>query len=309
MFQNCNYALKRTFKITFDNMKTTTKLIIIFFNFFFVLIFSQQKIKISDAENNSPIPYAKIIFDNGSFRNTETDGSIEIFPYENFIEIQSFGYENLKVSEKKSSYFLTPKFKNIDEVIIEKPLQNKFLKIGNIKKEMNSLSFVSSNTTWTIANFVENKEDYNSFKYIKSIKFRSKVEKINKNATINLLIFKNENGKPSDEIWKSFIVQCKPGKNITIKDFDAPILFPKEGIFIGFEWIINDENSFEVKIINNNLNGKKQNTLYKYNNPFVYSQKSENNQIFIKSKNVWKNFNEISKKENRALSIEVVLSN
>jgi hypothetical protein len=290
-------------------MKTTTKLIIIFFNFFFVLIFSQQKIKISDAENNSPIPYAKIIFDNGSFRNTETDGSIEIFPYENFIEIQSFGYENLKVSEKKSSYFLTPKFKNIDEVIIEKPLQNKFLKIGNIKKEMNSQSFVSSNTTWTIANFVENKEDYNSFKYIKSVKFRSKVEKINKNATINLLIFKNENGKPSDEIWKSFIVQCKPGKNITIKDFDAPILFPKEGIFIGFEWIINDENSFEVKIINNNLNGKKQNTLYKYNNPFIYSQKSENNQIFIKSKNVWKNFNEISKKENRALSIEVVLSN
>ena len=241
-------------------MKTTTKLIIIFFNFFFVLIFSQQKIKISDAENNSPIPYAKIIFDNGSFRNTETDGSIEIFPYENFIEIQSFGYENLKVSEKKSSYFLTPKFKNIDEVIIEKPLQNKFLKIGNIKKEMNSQSFVSSNTTWTIANFVENKEDYNSFKYIKSVKFRSKVEKINKNATINLLIFKNENGKPSDEIWKSFIVQCKPGKNITIKDFDAPILFPKEGIFIGFEWIINDENSFEEKIIYNNLNGKKQNT-------------------------------------------------
>ena len=234
---------------------------------------------------------------------------MSIFPNEKIIEIQSFGYEILKISEYKTSYFLTPKFKNIDEVIIEKPLQNKFLKIGNIKKEMNSLSFVSSNTTWTIANFVENKEDYNSFKYIKSVKFRSKVEKINKNATINLLIFKNENGKPSDEIWKSFIVQCKPGKNITIKDFDAPILFPKEGIFIGFEWIINDENSFEEKIIYNNLNGKKQNTLYKYNNPFIYSQKSENNQIFIKSKNVWKNFNEISKKENRALSIEVVLSN
>ena len=290
-------------------MKTTSNLIFTLLNLLFISAFSQQKIKVIDLENNQPISYAKVILEDGSYRNTETDGSINIFPNEKIIEIQSFGYENLKVSEKKSSYFLTPKFKNIDEVIIEKPLQNKFLKIGNIKKEMNSQSFVSSNTTWTIANFVENKEDYNSFKYIKSIKFRSKVEKINKNATINLLIFKNENGKPSDEIWKSFIVQCKPGKNITIKDFDAPILFPKEGIFIGFEWIINDENSFEEKIIYNNLNGKKQNTLYKYNNPFVYSQKSENNQIFIKSKNVWKNFNEISKKENRALSIEVVLSN
>ena len=290
-------------------MKTTSNLIFTLLNLLFISAFSQQKIKVIDLENNQPISYAKVILEDGSSRNTETDGSINIFPNEKIIEIQSFGYEILKISEYKTSYFLTPKFKNIEEVIIENPKQNKFLKIGNIKKEMNSLSFVSSNTTWTIANFVENKEDYNSFKYIKSIKFRSKVEKINKNATINLLIFKNENGKPSDEIWKSFIVQCKPGKNITIKDFDAPILFPKEGIFIGFEWIINDENSFEVKIINNNLNGKKQNTLYKYNNPFIYSQKSENNQIFIKSKNVWKNFNEISKKENRALSIEVVLSN
>ena len=290
-------------------MKTTSNLIFTLLNLLFISAFSQQKIKVIDLENNQPISYAKVILEDGSYRNTETDGSINIFPNEKIIEIQSFGYEILKISEYKTSYFLTPKFKNIEEVIIENPKQNKFLKIGNIKKEMNSQSFVSSNTTWTIANFVENKEDYNSFKYIKSIKFRSKVEKINKNATINLLIFKNENGKPSDEIWKSFIVQCKPGKNITIKDFDAPILFPKEGIFIGFEWIINDENSFEVKIINNNLNGKKQNTLYKYNNPFIYSQKSENNQIFIKSKNVWKNFNEISKKENRALSIEVVLSN
>lgn len=290
-------------------MKTTSNLIFTLLNLLFISAFSQQKIKVIDLENNQPISYAKVILEDGSYRNTETDGSINIFPNEKIIEIQSFGYEILKISEYKTSYFLTPKFKNIEEVIIENPKQNKFLKIGNIKKEMNSQSFVSSNTTWTIANFVENKEDYNSFKYIKSIKFRSKVEKINKNATINLLIFKNENGKPSDEIWKSFIVQCKPGKNITIKDFDAPILFPKEGIFIGFEWIINDENSFEEKIIYNNLNGKKQNTLYKYNNPFVYSQKSENNQIFIKSKNVWKNFNEISKKENRALSIEVVLSN
>ena len=290
-------------------MKTTSNLIFTLLNLLFISAFSQQKIKVIDLENNQPISYAKVILEDGSYRNTETDGSINIFPNEKIIEIQSFGYEILKISEYKTSYFLTPKFKNIEEVIIENPKQNKFLKIGNIKKEMNSQSFVSSNTTWTIANFVENKEDYNSFKYIKSVKFRSKVEKINKNATINLLIFKNENGKPSDEIWKSFIVQCKPGKNITIKDFDAPILFPKEGIFIGFEWIINDENSFEEKIIYNNLNGKKQNTLYKYNNPFIYSQKSENNQIFIKSKNVWKNFNEISKKENRALSIEVVLSN
>lgn len=289
-------------------MKTTMKLIIIFFNFFFVFILSQQKIKILDAENNSPIPYTKIIFDDGSYRNTENDGSIEIFPNENFIEIQSFGYENLKVSEKKPSYFLTPKFKNIDEVIIEKPLQKKFLKIGNIKKEMNSQSFVSSKTTWTVANYIENKENYNKFKFIKSIKFYSKVEKINKNATINLLLYKNEDGRPSEEIWKSFIVECKPGKNITTKDFNSPILFPKEGIFIGFEWIINDENSFEKKVIYNTKDEKKQNTLYKYNNPFVYSQKSEINLIFLKSKNIWKKFNEISNKENRTLSIEIVLS-
>ena len=34
---------------------------------------------------------------------------------EKIIEIQSFGYEILKISEYKTLYFLIPKFKNIEE--------------------------------------------------------------------------------------------------------------------------------------------------------------------------------------------------
>lgn len=289
-------------------MKTTSHLIFTLLNLLFISAFSQQKIKVIDLENNQPISYAKVILEDGSYRNTETDGSINIFPNEKIIEIQSFGYEILKISEYKTSYFLTPKFKNIEEVIIENPKQNKFFRIGKIKKEKNSHSFIASKNTWSIVSFFESKDNPN-YKFIKNIKFYNNVESTKKDATINLIIFKNENGKPSDEIWKSFIVQCKPGKNITIKDFDAPILFPKEGLFIGFEWIINDENSFEQEFILNNKYNETKKTLKKFNNPYIYSQTSEFNEILIKTKSGWEKFNHNILNQNRRLSIELTLTN
>ncbi len=289
-------------------MKTTSHLIFTLLNLLFISVFSQQKIKVIDLENNQPISYAKVILEDGSYRNTETDGSINIFPNEKIIEIQSFGYEILKISEYKTSYFLTPKFKNIEEVIIENPKQNKFFRIGKIKKEKNSHSFIASKNTWSIVSFFESKDNPN-YKFIKNIKFYNNVESTKKDATINLIIFKNENGRPSEEIWKSFTIRCKPGKKITTKNFKTPIQFPDEGLFIGFEWIINDENSFEQEFILNNKYNETKKTLKKFNNPYIYSQTSEFNEILIKTKSGWEKFNHNILNENRRLSIELTLTN
>ena len=289
-------------------MKTTSNLIFTLLNLLFISAFSQQKIKVIDLENNQPISYAKVILEDGSYRNTETDGSINIFPNEKIIEIQSFGYEILKISEYKTSYFLIPKFKNIEEVIIENPKQNKFFRIGKIKKEKNSHSFIASKNTWSIVSFFESKDNPN-YKFIKNIKFYNNVESTKKDATINLIIFKNENGRPSEEIWKSFTIRRKPGKKITTKNFKTPIQFPDEGLFIGFEWIINDENSFEQEFILNNKYNETKKTLKKFNNPYIYSQTSELNEILIKTKSGWEKFNHNILNENRRLSIELTLTN
>jgi len=131
----------------------------------------------------------------------------------------------------------------------------------------------------------------------------SKVVHIKTNAKINLVFYKNENGKPpSEEIWKSFTIRCKPGKKITTKNFKTPIQFPDEGLFIGFEWIINEENSYTQKVTYDKKNSKNETFI----NPEIYYQKSEKNELYAKIKSMWMKINQ--KEKYNHLSIEIDLT-
>ena len=85
-----------------------------------------------------------------------------------------------------------------------------------------------------------------------------------------------------------------------------PILFPKEGVFIGFEWIMNEENSYTKKVTNNYPDGTKTTEKNTYINPSIFCQDSEQNNLFIIIKSRSIKFNN-TKKFNR-LSIEIDLT-
>ena len=124
------------------------KLISLTIALFSSLLFSQQ-VKILDAENQKPIPYAKLILkDKDYYKNTEENGQAQLENTEEISEIQSFGYENLKVEKYQTVYLLKPKFTEIEEVEISKPAFSENFKIGKIEKS--STFFGARTTMWSV---------------------------------------------------------------------------------------------------------------------------------------------------------------
>lgn len=280
-------------------MKNTFTIIFIFL---FCLIFGQEKIKIVDAENSQPISYAKIFFKGKDYyKNSEENGEFTLSENEEIDKIECFGYEDFLVKTYQNVYSLKPKYKDIEGVEIIKPKNQNSFTLGEIIKNSNH-SFIASKNTWGVVDLFKNDEN-TSKTFIKKIKFLSKVVDIKNPAKINLVFYKNENGKPSNEIWKSFIISCEKGKKINEVSFEKkPILFPKEGIFIGFEWIINEENSYTQKVTYDKKNSKNETFI----NPEIYYQKSEKNELYVKIKSIWMKINQ--KEKYNHLSIEIDLT-
>lgn len=282
------------------------------FFLFSILSFSQTQIKVLDSENQKPIPYAKIILkDKDYYKNTEENGETNLEKNEEISEIQSFGYENLIVKNTQTSYFLQPKFINIQEVEIFKPKNTISITESKIKKEFPSHFFRTGISNWTILNFFEYKSNYPQKTFINKIKIHTAVKKNKKPAKINLVIYNNDNGKPGSEILQKYIVECMPGNKITELNLQKfPILFPKEGIFIGFEAILNEENSYYEDIVYIDKDGKKEIKKMKVINPDVYSEKTDINTIWISTNGKWFPYSglHLSQSQNRRLSIQLELT-
>lgn len=274
--------------------------------FLFCTAFCQQKIKVIDAENNQPIPYAKVTFKGKDYyKSTEENGEFTITENEEIDKIESFGYEDISVKTYQNVYSLKPKYKEIRSVEISKPKNESTFTIGKIIKST-KYSFIASKNTYGVLDLFKSNDNTSQKTFIKKIKFLSKVVGIKSPAKINLILYKNINGKPSDEIWKSFVVSCEIGKKINEISFEKnPILFPKEGLFIGFEWIINEENSYTKNVTANNLNGEKTIEKHTFINPDIFYQNSNQNNLFIiiKSKSI--KFNNIENASHLSLEIDI----
>lgn len=284
------------------------KILYLYFIFQTIIIPAQTKVKITDAENQNSIPYATIIFKNSNtYKSAENDGTIEISKDENIVEIQAFGYETLKVHNFQNVYSLKPIYKNINNLEIYKSQNTIHIRAGKIKKEIFKQSLGSNSSNLIILNLFNYKSDYPKLTFIKKIRFLSDVD-YKESATINIVLYKNTEGKPSGEVWESFLVICKKGKNISELSLENKnIVFPKEGIFIGFEWILNNENKYLLE----KHDGRYQKEIVTGINPQILTQKNSETNIFVKSKieHNAKNQFKFPNNDNRSLSIELDLSN
>ncbi len=272
--------------------------------------FSQIQIKVLDAENKNPVQYAKLILkDKDYYKNTEENGEATLEKNEEISGIESFGYENLVVTKQENMYFLPPKFKQIESIEITKPKFSENFKVGSAKQD--NFGFMANNNSWNIVElFKKNFTDEKIF--IKKIRIPTEVKKTKSDAVFNLVMYENINGKPSPQKLKNILVTCKKGKNITEIDFSKnPITFPKEGLFIGVEWIINVQNHYLDKITIIHQDGSKEkNKVVDRTNPFFFGYDSQNSNTLGKSQNGWyKIFNEKIIPNQYNLSLEVELTN
>ncbi|WP_294303321.1 hypothetical protein [uncultured Chryseobacterium sp.] len=216
-----------------------------------VLSFSQTQIKVLDEETQKPVPYAKLILkDKNYYINAEESGTATLGQEEKISEIQSYGYENFKVEKYQNIYFLKPKYLEIDKVHIIRPKLSKTFTIGKIAKE--GTFFGVNNTIWMVGKEFRNTISDEPL-FIKSLSFYSRLN-AKKSATIKLNIYYDENGVPG-ALYKSVIVTCFKNKKLTKYIFPKPFLFPQEGFIVAFEWILNEENSYQ-KVMT--LNGEQQ---------------------------------------------------
>lgn len=250
--------------------------------------FTSAQIKgiVKDSLSGKPIPYVNIWVENENIGSTsEENGTFFINTTEKGKRLifSTLGYEKkiikaseaLEVNLKSMAYSLS-------EVVISKSIGTKKIEIG---KTNNEIYQAFDNGPKIDTKFFPYKTSYKKTKYLKqvSIYMDSRIE----NAIIKIHFYQvDSNGFPGEElIYKDFVVTVKKGTRINRFDVtDFNLKFPKNGLFVGFEKLMIEQNKTEKTIIDSNTNiSQIQKTYF----PFVLYNFVEREFLFTFSGGKW----------------------
>jgi len=201
-------------------------------------------------EKDEPIPYVNIWVQNENIGTTSDEkGIFKINTNsEKILVFSSVGFEIKKTSiQDNEKVILKEAIYNLDEVAVTKRKQDKEIEIGGAEKIHHKQH--SGDKPWIYGKLFEYDSIYKATPYLKKIVFFSDSEK--KDAKLKIRIFELRNSIPTNDILdEDLIVTVKRGmrKNeIDISKYN--LRFPKNGIVIGLEWMIIEENkyAFEYK--------------------------------------------------------------
>ena len=247
------------------------------FLFFFITFSLSAQIKgvVKDSISGEPIPYVNIWVENEAIGTTsEADGSFSLdVREEKVLVFSALGYETKRLSSKIGTVLLKPKVVELKEVIVSLPKKTKELEIGDSKKIHHSQ--LSGDKPWIYGKLFKFEEKYNETPYLKKIVFYSN-SKI-KNAKLKIRVYNFKDSIPNEDIlYEEVIVSVKKGMQKNTVDLSKHnILFPEEGIVIGLEWLIIQENQylFEYK----DTKSKEKNSFVTYAPSLVINYTDEEN--------------------------------
>ncbi len=220
----------------------------LYFIFFFLTISLTAQVKgvVKDSISGKPIPYVNIWVENENIGTTsEEDGSFSLeIKEEKKIVFSALAYEVKTISSKDiTTVLLVQKTYEMPEILVTARIKTKEIEIGDAEKIHHSQ--LSGDKPWIFAKLFEFEEKYNETPFIKEIVFISNNNI--KNAKLKIRVFSMNDSIPSDDLLsEDIIVTVKKGmkKNkVDISKYNLEI--PKEGILIGLEWLIIDENKYD----------------------------------------------------------------
>ena len=233
------------------------------FLFLFSLpVFSQIQGKVIDA-TGIPVPYVNIRVENENIGGTsETDGTFKIqAASDKTLVFSAIGFQTLqsKITED-GKIVLQHLAYPLDEVVISKPKETIKIEIGDAKKERFYPEWV--HYPYVYAKFFPYQTSYEQTNFIQEVSVftHSHIE----GASFKLRIYSvAENGSPKEDlIHESIIVKVRKGKKKTSVDLSSyHLILPKEGIFVGFEKLIIEENKYEY-VYKDRKTNKKTSTHY-----------------------------------------------
>lgn len=258
-------------------------------------------------ENNLPIPYVNIWVENENIgTSTEENGTftIDIQDDTKILIFSVLGFETikLKASDSKRVIMKTSSIE-LNEIVVVKTLGTKSLEIGTVN---NGVRQAFENGPKVDIKFFPYESRYKKTKFIKKVTLNtdSKTEE----ASLKIQFYKvDENGFPGEKILKKdLIVKVKNG--VYKNSFDVSNLylkFPTNGIFVGFEKLMIENNTLERTSIDKNTNKTITQKLYY---PFVLYNyvKSESSFTFLGGKWI---ANEDKKTSRYEPAINLILSN
>lgn len=270
---------------------------------FYVSISVMGQGTVKDAETGKGIAFASLFSIDTTITRVSYDMNFKDFEKMYHYEKSTVYYTDEegnfeKLDPQFGTYFIDmPGYKkkfvsgNTNGVIFLEPLPelktesvSEFSKIFPLGKGKDTFSkwetYARRNRATQIAKFFPWKRQYDETPHLKSIKVGVRCE-INK-AYFRIRIYKNLNGFPGEELSAKAIV-AKVRRNTSNVDINLElykIVFPKEGMFIAFEWIVNEENKL---VRRNDYNDFR----LELNQPAVMFNTNKNGKSLIYSNGEW----------------------
>ncbi len=204
-----------------------------------------------DSKTKEKIPYVNIWNENGKWGTSANEnGEFNLIKFDsstNFI-FSAIGYKTAKYKYNSISTVveLIQESKELKEVVVRSRKNTIEYQFGNFKKAEVKHSWVTGGGPLILANHFPHKETYNKTPFLKNIGILT-ISDV-KNAKFNIRLYEStEGGEPGSLIYENNIIgNAKKGKNITEIDIsNLNILFPQNGLFIAYEFLITESNKYE----------------------------------------------------------------
>jgi len=213
------------------------------FYFFLILligsisIYSQNNILVLNTEDNKPVSFAEILFNNGTGAICDING---IFTNEEtnfeFVKIFCLGYKTLKMSkseyDKKDTIFLEKDVYTYPEVIVSDKKIKSYL-LGNKKHSYGSGGIPGYECALLITN------NYKDIKYIKKINVFIKKGGANNNKRFRIKLYEvSSNRYPNKQIKTNDIIVNYNNKgwiSMDVSKYYIPI--DSKGIIVSVQWL------------------------------------------------------------------------
>ena len=217
-------------------------LFVIVFSVFLLNSYAQntESFSILDSVSKQPIPFVKVIVEDkgkGTYSNEKGIVKLEGLSNNEVLLINHVGYNKMSIQvrniENQKPILLSQKTYKMDEVIITASKYNEKY-VGYAKEK--------SNGTWGTAIegtelcvLVKPKKTNSAF--IREIILRTKNHS-NNNPLIRVHLYKNDKGKPGEQIiLKDNVRRVKDKKLIKFDIEKQHIKLPESGLFVSAEWV------------------------------------------------------------------------
>lgn len=219
-------------------------------NLLFLLLafssFGQTKIQILDSVTRQPVSYANIWNEKQIIRNSDSLGNFEILIGDKKpLKITAIGYEEKEIRSHQSPILLKPVSYQLPEVVIRKPKNTNSIVVTKASRNGQAFFVQYDVKSVCVVKFIKGDTKQ---KFLKSVAFFTQTSA--RNRKIALIFYSvNAKGEPGELLnTETIVCNLKKGTKETRVDLiDYAIELPKEGVYVGLQHLLIEDNKMYSK--------------------------------------------------------------